>query len=48
MGPVKQVFADLYGRGQFMPPAGSTVADMPELHEQRVRHAQSTGTLRKS
>jgi len=48
MGPVKQVFADLYGRGQFMPPAGLTVAEMPNLHEARVRHAQDIGTLRKT
>ena len=48
MGPVKQVFADIYGRGQFTPPAGMTVADMPKQHEQRVLEAQRIGTLRKS
>ena len=48
MGPVKQVFSDLYGRGQFTPPAGMTVADMPNLHEERVKQAQKAGTLRKS
>ncbi len=48
MGPVKQVFADVYGRGQFTPPAGMTVADMPRQHEQRVAEAQRRGTLRKS
>ncbi|HWL47228.1 MAG TPA: nitrilase-related carbon-nitrogen hydrolase [Sphingomonadaceae bacterium] len=48
MGPVKEVFRDLYGRGQFTPPAGKTVEDMANLHEQRVRAAQERGTLRKS
>ncbi|MBS0579212.1 MAG: nitrilase [Proteobacteria bacterium] len=48
MGPVKQVFADVYGRGQFTPPAGMTVADMPRQHEKRVADAQARGTLRKS
>lgn len=48
MGPVKEVFRDLYGRGQFTPPAGKTVEDMANLHEQRVRSAQERGTLRKS
>jgi predicted amidohydrolase len=48
MGPVKEVFRDLYGRGQFTPPAGKTVEDMANLHEQRVRSAQDRGTLRKS
>lgn len=48
MGPVKQVFADLYGRGQFTPPAGMQAQDMPQLHEDRVRQAQQAGTLRKS
>jgi hypothetical protein len=47
MGPVREVFADLYGRGQFTPPAGLTVADMPDVHEARVRAAQARGTLRK-
>ena len=48
MAPAKAVFADLYSRGQFTPPAGRSVADMPELHEQRLRAAQAIGTLRKS
>jgi hypothetical protein len=47
MGPLKQVFEDLYGRGQFMPPAGMSVGDMGKLHESRVRAAQARGTLRK-
>jgi predicted amidohydrolase len=48
MAPAKAVFADLYARGQFTPPAGRSVADMPEIHEARVRAAQALGTLRKS
>jgi hypothetical protein len=48
VGPVKRVFADRCGRGQFMPPAGPTVAEMPDLHEARVRHAQDIGTLRQT
>ena len=48
MGPVKEVFTDLYGRGQFTPPAGKTVADMADLHASRVAAAQERGTLRKS
>jgi hypothetical protein len=48
MGPVKEVFRDIYGRGQFMPPAGMTVDDMAEQHARRVKSAQDRGTLRKS
>ncbi len=48
MGPVKEVFRELYARGQFMPPAGRTAAEMPELHEKRIRRAQEMGALRKS
>jgi predicted amidohydrolase len=48
MGPVEQVFRDLYGRGQFMPPGGMTVEEMPTQHAKRVKHAQDIGTLRKS
>ena len=47
MGPLKQVFANLYGRGQFVPPAGMNVGDMGQLHERRVRAAQALGTLKK-
>ena len=47
MGPVKEVFADLYQRGQFMPPGGMTAEEMPEQHERRIRHAQKIGVLRK-
>jgi hypothetical protein len=48
MGPLKEVFRELYGRGQFMPPAGRTAEEMPGLHEQRIRRAQEIGALRKS
>lgn len=48
MGPAKKVFESLYNRGQFMPPAGRSASEMPEVHEQRVRRAQALGTLRKS
>ncbi len=48
MAPVEQVFRDLYGRGQFTPPAGMTVEDMPKQHAKRIAHAQKIGTLRKS
>ena len=48
MGPLREVFGDLYGRGQFTPPAGMTVQDMVDLHERRVRNAQERGTLKKS
>jgi predicted amidohydrolase len=48
MGPVSEVFRDLYGRGQFTPPAGMTVADMPKIHEARIRHAQEMGVLKRS
>lgn len=47
MGPVKEVFADLYGRGQFTPPAGMSAGDMGGMHEKRVRDAQARGALRK-
>lgn len=47
MGPVSEVFADLYGRGQFTPPAGLSVDDMAGQHERRIRHAQEIGTLRR-
>jgi predicted amidohydrolase len=47
MGPVSDVFRDIYGRGQFTPPAGLSVDDMPKQHEARVRHAQNVGALRR-
>ena len=37
----------LYGRGQFAPPAGLTVEDMPDLLASRVKRAQDRGILRK-
>ena len=48
MGPLDTVFRDIYGRGQFMPPAGKTAEDMPKLHRRRVRAAQDRGTLKKN
>lgn len=48
MGPLEQVFRELYGRGQFMPPAGLTVEDMPRQHARRIERAQGIGALRKS
>jgi hypothetical protein len=47
MGPVSDVFRDIYGRGQFTPPAGLSVDDMPKQHEARIRHAQRVGALRR-
>lgn len=47
MGPVRDVFSNLYSRGQFTPPAGKSVSDMAGMHEQRVKYAQAIGTLRK-
>ena len=47
MEGAKTVLNTLYGRGQFMPPAGMTAEDMPKLMEERVRYAQATGRLRK-
>ena len=47
MGPVKEVFRDLYGRGQFTPPAGMSVDDMANQHERRVKAAQAIGTLKR-
>jgi len=47
MGPAREVFRELYGRGQFTPPAGKTADDMANLHETRIKAAQERGTLRK-
>ncbi len=47
MGPVKEVFQDLYGRGQFTPPSGRSVDDMANIHAERVARAQDIGTLRR-
>ncbi len=47
MGPVKEVFRDIYGRGQFTPPADKTVDDMANQHAERVKRAQDIGTLKR-
>ena len=47
MGPVKEVFRELYGRGQFTPPYPYEVEDMPGLFEERIKYAQESGRLRK-
>jgi len=44
----KEVFDDLYERGQFTPPAGKEPGDMSKLLQQRIDFAQATGRLRKS
>ena len=47
MGPVRAVFENLYGRGQFVPPSGHSIEDMGGIHEERVKRAQDLGTLRR-
>ena len=47
MGPVKEVFRDLYSRGQFTPPHGMSVDDMANQHAARVKRAQDIGTLKR-
>ncbi len=44
----KEVFDDLYGRGQFTPPAGMEPEDVSKQLERRIRYAQETGRLKKS
>lgn len=44
----KGVFDDLYGRGQFTPPAGYEPEEMSKLLQDRIDYAQNTGRLRKS
>ena len=44
----KEVFDDLYGRGQFTPPAGYAPGDISGLLEERIAYAQETGRLKKS
>lgn len=44
----KGVFDDLYGRGQFTPPAGYEPEDMSKVLQDRIDYAQKTGRLRKS
>ncbi len=44
----KEVFDDLYARGQLTPPAGYEPEDISKLLQQRIDYAQSTGRLRKN
>jgi hypothetical protein len=44
----KEVFDDIYERGQFTPPAGYAPEDISKLLEQRIAYAQKTGRLKKS
>jgi predicted amidohydrolase len=43
----KEVFDDIYGRGQFTPPAGRDPQDMSQVLQDRIDYAQATGRLRK-
>jgi predicted amidohydrolase len=43
----KEVFDDLYTRGQFTPPAGYAPEEMSDLLQKRIDYAQGTGRLRK-
>ena len=42
------VLEKLYGRGQFMPPHGVSVKEMPQILEKRVKTAQAIGVLRRN
>jgi len=44
----KEVFDELYARGQLTPPAGYEPGDVSKLLQKRIDYAQSTGRLRKS
>lgn len=44
----KEVFDDLYKRGQFTPPAGYEPEDISKLLQKRIDYAQKTGRLRKN
>jgi predicted amidohydrolase len=44
----KEVFDDLYERGQFTPPAGMGPKDVSKQLERRIQYAQETGRLKKS
>jgi predicted amidohydrolase len=44
----KEVFDDLYARGQFTPPAGYEPEQMSGVLQKRIDYAQGTGRLRKS
>jgi hypothetical protein len=48
MGPAKAALDYLYGRGQFMPPAGMSPEEMSSKLADRIGYAQATGRLRKS
>jgi hypothetical protein len=48
VGICKEVFDDLYARGQFTPPAGYEPGDISKLLQQRIDYAQNTGRLRKT
>ena len=47
IGICKEVFDDLYARGQFTPPAGLEPEDVSKLLQKRIDYAQETGRLRK-
>jgi predicted amidohydrolase len=47
MDGAKQAMRSIYERGQFIPPSGHTIEEMPEIFEKRIRYAQETGRLRK-
>ncbi|HLF29622.1 MAG TPA: nitrilase-related carbon-nitrogen hydrolase [Xanthomonadales bacterium] len=44
----KEVFDELYARGQLTPPAGYEPGDVSKLLQKRIDYAQGTGRLRKS
>jgi len=44
----EEVFAELYERGQFMPPAGYTKEEAVKILAKRIQYAQDTGRLKKS
>ena len=42
----REVFDDLYGRGQFTPPAGYAPGDISQLLEDRIAYAQKNRALK--
>ena len=44
----KEVFDELYARGQFTPPAGYEPHEISQLLEKRIAYAQDTGRLKKA
>jgi len=44
----KEVFDDLYERGQFTPPAGVEPEDVSKILQKRIDYAQQTGRLQKT